>query len=147
MGAREISGRISDGVDGDHRAESQEQADCRQSAVRACADQCCRSCQSAAREPQPYSIRQAKTQLRPLRRAFDSRACKTKETRGRFGVRLPDHIPDKTDGPRNLVRLLGCRDFASAQNQVASPGITSTVSVLLWPRPPGLIAMNANAQR
>ena len=43
LGTRKISGRISDGIDGDHRAEGEEQRDRGESACSSDPDQCCRS--------------------------------------------------------------------------------------------------------
>ena len=44
LGTRKVSGRIPDGIDGDHRAESAEQRDRGESACSSGPNQCCRSC-------------------------------------------------------------------------------------------------------
>src|SRR4030095_11784383 len=116
MGTGEIWGRISDGLDGDHRAESEKQTDYRQSAARANADKCCRSCQSASRESQPHSIRQAETRLRSIQRTVDGRAGKAKKTRECPRIRRLDRVPAKADTTRHLPRLFAWRDLASAEN-------------------------------
>src|SRR6266496_2992425 len=108
MGTREISGRISDSVDGDQRAESEEQTDCGQSVARADAHECCRSCQSASRKSEPHSIRQAKTGLCSFGQTFDSRARKAKKTCGCPGLISSfkaSHRPAGSSG----CRKAGCK--------------------------------------
>src|SRR5207249_10788149 len=86
LGTRKVSGRIPDGVNGDHRAEGAEQRDRGESACSCRAHECCRSGYGVAGQPEPDAITQAKACVRSIERpTVDQRTGKTTASK-RLGV-------------------------------------------------------------